>query len=305
MWRVLAASIITVTVYSVCVAAFAQDSGWPVPDAARAMKNPIPITAASVQAGGTLYESHCARCHGAKGIGDGPGAKYIKPEPTDISSNAAQSRMTDGEIFYKISEGKRPMPPMKGVLTEEQRWHVVHFVRTLRPNMTTASATAASDKSLDAQQVVEAWFTRWNALDGTPATTEALVALYEPDALHSTGPGSHQLGTVTYHGHDGIRKMVAAFTELHEAPRFRIEAVTANEKTAQLFNTVPGPWGGPSIAVEYAAAYTSKADGKRYYYPGAAFFQIHNGKIRRLRQYMASGELVEVEQDAPRRRPPM
>jgi mono/diheme cytochrome c family protein len=305
MWRVFAAFTFVITACGCYVVMSAQDSGWPVPDSARAMKNPIPATPAAVQAGGALYESHCARCHGEKGLGDGPGAKYIKPAPTDISNNTAQSRMTDGELFYKISEGKRPMPPMKGVLSEAQRWQLVHFVRTLRPNATTASATATADTPLDAQQLVEAWFTRFNALDGTPATTEALVALYEPDALHSTGPASHQQGTVTFHGHDGLRKMVAAFTEAYEAPRFRIEAVTANEKTAQLFNTIPGPWGGPSIAVEYAAAFTSKADGKRYYYPGAAFFQIRNGKIRRLRQYMASGELVEVEQDTPRRRPPM
>jgi mono/diheme cytochrome c family protein/ketosteroid isomerase-like protein len=301
MWRFLAAAT-ALTTFSVYVGLSAQERAWPVPDSARVMKNPIAATPDAITAGAKVYEVNCARCHGPKGAGDGPGAKAIKPAPPDLTGREAQSR-PDGELFYKITEGKRPMPPMKSALTDEQRWQLVHFVRTLRPGATTVAA-AAIDKPLEAQQVVESWFTRWNALDGTPGATEALVQLYEADALHSTGPASHQLGTVTYSGHEGIRKMVAAFTEAHEAPRFRIEAVTANEQTAHLFNTVAGPWGGPSIAVEYAAAYTAKIDGKRYYYPGAAFFQIRNGKIRRLRVYMASGELAEVEPDVvPRRRP--
>lgn len=280
----------------------AQEGAWPVPDAARAMKNPVPLGPEAVQAGSKLYEAHCLRCHGAKGLGDGPAAQFIKPAPTEISSAETQKRMSDGEIFYKITEGKKPMPAMKTTLSDEQRWHLVHFVRTFRPEARTTER-ASRDQPQDAQQVVATWFARWNALDGTPAATEALVQMYEPDALHSTGPASHQMGTVTYQGHDGIRKMAMNFVAASEKPAFRIEAVTAMEKTAQLFNTVPGPWGGPSVAVEYAAAYTSRQDGKRYYYPGAAFFQIRDGKIRRLRLYMASGELAEVEPDGPRRRP--
>ncbi len=40
--------------------------------------------------------------------------------------------MTDGEIFYKISNGKKPMPPMNRKLSETERWQVVHHVRTLQ-----------------------------------------------------------------------------------------------------------------------------------------------------------------------------
>lgn len=161
-----------------------------------------------------------------------------------------------------------------------------------------------SPKPSEARQLVEAWFTRWNALDGTPATTQALVDLYAPDALHSTGPASHQLGTVTFRGHDGIKKMVEGFVAAFENPKYRLEAVTAKEQTAHLFNTVEGPWGGPSVAVEFAAVYTAREDGKRYVCPGAAFFQLENGKIRRLRLYMAAGELTEVEPEVQRRRRP-
>jgi hypothetical protein len=149
------------------------------------------------------------------------------------------------------------------------------------------------------EQIVRAWFDRLNALDGTPAAEQAFVELYEPDALHTTGPASHQLGTVTYRGHDGIRKMVAGFLAAFDKPAYRIEAVTANETTNQLFNVAKGPWGGASVAVEYSGVHTSRKDGVRWVYPGAAFFQLRGGKIHRLRLYMATGELAEVEKSRP------
>jgi len=48
------------------------------------------------------------------------------------------------------------------------------------------------------------------------------------------------------------------------------------------------------VAVQYSAAYTTHQDKRRWMYPGAAFFQIQNGKIRGVRLYMARDELMEV-----------
>ena len=144
------------------------------------------------------------------------------------------------------------------------------------------------EPSSEGLTVVTAWFERWGALDGT-------------DALHVAGPARHQRGTVTFSGHDAIRKMAFDFTAANERVEFRVETATANEVSRQLVYLVEGPWGGPAVAVEYVAAYTRREDGQRFYYPGAAFFQILDGKIRRARLYMATGELSEVEPDVPRR----
>jgi len=40
------------------------------------------------------------------------------------------SQATDGELFYKISEGKKPMPVFKNKLTEDQRWELVLLIRS-------------------------------------------------------------------------------------------------------------------------------------------------------------------------------
>ena len=79
-----------------------------------------------------LYEKNCLTCHGAKGKGDGPAVPFIEPSPMDISTPEAQSRMTDGEIFWKITEGRNPMPSFKKKLSENERWKLVHYVRSLK-----------------------------------------------------------------------------------------------------------------------------------------------------------------------------
>lgn len=109
-----------------------QETESTVPMEYRAMKNPVAASPEATEAGKLLYVKNCERCHGASGLGDGPATKFIRPAPKEIASAATQDRLTDGEIFYTITEGKKPMPPMKKTLSDEQRWQIVHFVRTLR-----------------------------------------------------------------------------------------------------------------------------------------------------------------------------
>ena len=162
-----------------------------------------------------------------------------------------------------------------------------------------ASATADRDA-----QTVRAWVQRWNALgSGDAKAIDQLLTLYEPDALHITGPLEHQRGTATYRGHDGIRVLASRIAASQQGMTYRIETETANEETAELLHLAEGPWKGPSIAIQLVAAYTDRAGGKRWVVPGAAFFQLVNGKIRRARIYYADAEKAEVEPQ-PKRRPP-
>ena len=118
------------------IALFAsQEEGvWDVPAEAKAVPNPVENTPEAVAAGGELFKKHCVMCHGEAAKGDGPATQFIKPVPPDISTTAAKERMTDGEIFYKMTNGKRPMPPMNRKMSEEERWQVVHYLRTLQIN---------------------------------------------------------------------------------------------------------------------------------------------------------------------------
>ncbi len=124
--------LIAAVLLALSPAAAAQEP-WDVSDEIRAVQNPVPADEAAIEAGRGFYAARCASCHGDTGKGDGRATRFIKPAPADISTAEARDRMTDGEMFYKITEGRKPMPGMKRTLSDEERWQVVHFLRTLQP----------------------------------------------------------------------------------------------------------------------------------------------------------------------------
>ena len=165
----------------------------------------------------------------------------------------------------------------------------------------TGAQTPAAEATPEA--IVGLWLDRWNALGMAPESLDAFVALYEPDALHTTGPTSDQRGTAVYRGHAGIRAMAARVATDQERRTYRLETETARETTATLFNQTRGPWGGLSVAVQIVAVYTDRTSHKRHVIPGAAFFQLSGGKIRRARVYLGEGERADVEVEPTRKRP--
>ncbi len=98
----------------------------------RAEKNPVPADENSLAAGKAVYAKECLSCHGNAGKGDGPAAKDLEKNPGDLSK-ASMWDQTDGALFWKLTEGKKPMPSFEKNLSEEQRWQVINYIRTLAP----------------------------------------------------------------------------------------------------------------------------------------------------------------------------
>jgi len=105
---------------------------WRAPARAANLKNPMRSDAASLAAGKAMYTRECASCHGDAGKGNGPDAADLSRPPADFAAPtvAAQS---DGELFWKMTEGRKPMPRYARTLRDEERWHVVNYIRSLRP----------------------------------------------------------------------------------------------------------------------------------------------------------------------------
>lgn len=118
---------------SVALAVWAGAHGkkpWPVPEEAKKLANPYPAGEAALKAAKGLYAEYCSQCHGDSGKGDGPEAAMYKTKPADFTDAHMMSEMSDGEIYYKVTEGRRPMPGFKKTLTDEQRWMLVNYVKT-------------------------------------------------------------------------------------------------------------------------------------------------------------------------------
>jgi mono/diheme cytochrome c family protein len=141
LFAMLLALICVVLVYS----AFENSKPWIVPEEIKKLKNPLTPSDSTLKAARAIYLDECAQCHGEHGKGDGSEAAMHDPRPSDITDAMHMNTVTDGEIFYQISEGRKPMPSFKKRLTEEQRWGLVLFVRSFSapvPSQNEKSGTA-------------------------------------------------------------------------------------------------------------------------------------------------------------------
>jgi len=103
---------------------------WAAPAAEARKKNPVAVNDSSVAAGQKVYLKRCVQCHGKTGNGDGPDAADLGIHPAKLSNQAIQ-KQTDGELFWKITVGKKPMPNYGTRLSATDRWNVVNYLRTL------------------------------------------------------------------------------------------------------------------------------------------------------------------------------
>jgi mono/diheme cytochrome c family protein len=104
-------------------------TAWKAPESEKSKKNPLSGVKA-VEQGKKVAQVNCVSCHGAGGKGDGAAAAALNPKPADWTSMRVQGE-SDGEIFWKISTGRGPMPPWKH-LPENDRWALVSYIRSLK-----------------------------------------------------------------------------------------------------------------------------------------------------------------------------
>ena len=110
---------------------------WELPDDADKTKNPVAVTPESIAKGKELYldrnKGNCIFCHGETGAGNEANLANLRRKPADLTNKERMTAMTDGEVFWKISKGIRGIMPAgeRKMPLEEERWHVVNYVRTL------------------------------------------------------------------------------------------------------------------------------------------------------------------------------
>jgi len=102
------------------------------------LKNPIAFSDAVIKDGEVLYGKYCIHCHGASGGGDGKvGGKLPGPPP---AYNGTIKNLPEGKIFHSITYGKGNMGNHASILTQEERWKLVHYVQKLQGPKETAAA---------------------------------------------------------------------------------------------------------------------------------------------------------------------
>ena len=102
---------------------------------ARSWKNPFPATPDNIQKGKTIFhgKAYCRTCHGkdGKGLGDIPG--LTGKLPRNFTDKDWQAGRKDGELLWILkngSSGTAMVSFIPQVLTEDEAWHVILYVRS-------------------------------------------------------------------------------------------------------------------------------------------------------------------------------
>ena len=112
------------------------------------LKDPLPVTIDNIDAGKRIWTRECMVCHGDAATGEGIYRQGIEPVPPDFNSPADYNDFTDGDYFWRISEGVpwTAMPTWKLVYTPDQRWQLVQYIRTQFTQTTSAPPQPQGDK---------------------------------------------------------------------------------------------------------------------------------------------------------------
>ncbi len=124
-------SLMGIIMFSIALFSFinpGMGEPWNIPAKYKKMKNPTTANEANLKIGKTLYDKHCASCHGKKGLGDGVKAKKLETEMPDISTKTYKAQ-SDGVKYYQSFIGRDEMPNFeKKIPDEEDRWFIVNYM---------------------------------------------------------------------------------------------------------------------------------------------------------------------------------
>lgn len=108
----------------------AQEISWVAPEYSNSLKNPFAGNQTATTEGKEIFSQMCVLCHGVKGQGNGEAGLTLERHPANfLALNVSQQ--TDGAIFWKITNGKAPMATYFELLTDNQRWKLVNYIREL------------------------------------------------------------------------------------------------------------------------------------------------------------------------------
>lgn len=170
-----------------------------------------PATTESVARGRAVYlKQDCAKCHGDAGRGDGPSAADLKDDwgspirPNDFTRGIFKGGSSNRDIYLRFSTGMSgtPMPEFGPTLmTDEQRWGLVHYVKALTQGRAEALAAALPPGEAIAARRMKAGALPGDSSDpaweAIPAASVALQLLHQ----RLDAPRTLQVRTA----HDGQR----------------------------------------------------------------------------------------------------
>lgn len=141
-------SLVLIIIFQLFVAGlFGQE--WVVPADRKDRLSPFQFNDDTRKAGEKLFKVNCMSCHGTPGQGN---FINLVPPPGDPATEKIQ-RNKDGEIFYKVSTGRGPMPSFKNVLTTNDIWNVISYLRSFNKTYKQEVALAVTSSAYPGAEI--------------------------------------------------------------------------------------------------------------------------------------------------------
>ena len=96
------------------------------------VKNPTTDFDSSIKRGEGMYIKNCSKCHGLNGNGYGVVAHGFTTFPRQLWVWNNTGPETDGYLFWFITNGRSDMPPWGLILSENERWDLINYIKTIK-----------------------------------------------------------------------------------------------------------------------------------------------------------------------------
>lgn len=115
---------------------------------------PMPVTADMMRRGRERFTITCAMCHGAAALGNGITKSYGLATVVSLQDERIR-KMSDGEIFNTITNGKNTMMAYGPNLTVSDRWAVIAYLRALQRSQNATAGDVPPDRLAEMDKPAE------------------------------------------------------------------------------------------------------------------------------------------------------
>lgn len=115
-----------------CIVAYSQEpTNKDFTAEINSLENPFKDDPTAEKYGYRVYKKVCYICHGQNGCGLGPQAQELENKPANFNHPTVVER-TDGALYWWIANGGNDMQAFKDVLSDEEIWQVINYIRKVQ-----------------------------------------------------------------------------------------------------------------------------------------------------------------------------
>jgi mono/diheme cytochrome c family protein len=112
---------------------------------------PVPVTPELMERGRQRFNITCAMCHGATAAGNGITKQYGLATVVTLQDERIR-KMSDGEIFNTITNGKNTMMAYGPNIIVPDRWAIIAYLRALQRSQNATAADVPEDRRAELEK---------------------------------------------------------------------------------------------------------------------------------------------------------